>query len=101
MEDTYDISIASSGEEAFKALKTLGSIDLMLLDMTLPGMSGMDVLKEMKRSYPSISVMMVTANKLNETVEQSPALGACEYLEKPFEVDDLLDRIKGIVDKNR
>ncbi len=99
LEDNYDIFIASSGEEAFNALKILGNIDLMLLDFKLPGISGMDVLKEMKRSFPSIPVMMVTASKHGNTVAESTALGVCEYLEKPFEVYDLLDKIKSLVEK--
>jgi DNA-binding response OmpR family regulator len=99
LEDDYDIFIVSSGEEAFNSLKTLGDIDLMLLDFTLPGISGMDVLKEMKRSFPSIPVMMVTASKQGKTTAESPALGACEFLEKPFEVCDLLDKIKSLVEK--
>lgn len=101
LEDDYDIFIASSGEEAFNALKTLGGIDLMLLDFKLPGISGMDVLKEMKRSFPSIPVMLVTASKHGKTAVDLPALGAWEYLEKPFEVGDLLDKIKSLIEKNR
>jgi DNA-binding response OmpR family regulator len=101
LEDDYDIFIASSGEEAFNALNTLGDIDLMLLDFKLPGISGMDVLKEMKVSFPSIPVMMVTASKQGKTAAELPALGAWEYLEKPFEVRDLLDKIKTLIEKNR
>ena len=101
LEEDYDIFIASSGEEAFDALKTLGDVDLMLLDVTLPGMSGMDVLKKMKRSYPSIPVMMVTAGKQGKTAAEWIALGACGYFEKPFEVCDLLDKIKSLVEINR
>lgn len=98
LEDDYNIFIASSGEEAFNALKILGNIDLMLLDFKLPGISGMDVLKELKRSFPSIPVMMVTASKHGKTVADLTALGICEYLEKPFEVCDLLDKIKSLVE---
>ena len=101
LEDDYDIFIASSGEEAFNALKILGDIDLMLLDFKLPGISGMSVLKEMKRSFPSVPVMIVTASKQGKAETVSTALGACEYLEKPFEVGDLLDKIKKLVKKNR
>jgi DNA-binding response OmpR family regulator len=101
LEDEYDIFIASSGEEAFHALKTLGKIDLMLLDFKLPGISGMGVLKEMKRSFPSIPVMMVTAGKLGKAADDLTAREACEYLEKPFEVGDLLDKIKSILERNR
>ncbi len=97
LEDDYDIFIASCGEEALNALKTLGDIDLMLLDFKLPGISGMEVLKEMKRSFSTIPVMMVTAVKHGESAAESPALGACEYLEKPFEAEELLDKIKSLV----
>jgi DNA-binding response OmpR family regulator len=101
LEDDYDIFIASSGEEAFNALNTLDDIDLMLLDFKLPGISGMDVLNEMKRSFPSIPVMMVSASKRSKTVAESTALETCEYLEKPFKVSALLDKIKSLVEKNR
>lgn len=96
LEDDYDIFIASSGEEAFNALKVLGEIDLMLLDFKLPGISGIDVLKKMKRSFPFIPVMMVTASKQVNTAAES-TLGGCEYLEKPFKVCDLLVKIKKLV----
>ena len=97
----YGVYIASSGEEAFDALNILGDIDLMVLDLTLPGISGMDVLKEMKRSFPSIPVMVVSASKQSKTAAEWLALGACEYLEKPFEVCDLLDKIQSLVEINR
>jgi DNA-binding response OmpR family regulator len=101
LENDYDIFIAPSGEEAFTALKTLGDIDLMLLDFKLPGMSGMEVLQEMKRSFPSIPVLIVTASKQGKTAAHSPVQGVYDYLEKPFEVNDLLDKIKNLVGKNR
>lgn len=101
LEEDYDVFIASTGEEAFNALKVLDSIDLMLLDFKLPGISGMDVLKEMKKSFPSVPVMMVTASKHGKTTDDLTGLGACEYLEKPFEVGDLLDKIKNLVEKNQ
>jgi len=97
LEDDYDIFVASSGEEAFNALTVLGEIDLMMLDVKLPGISGMDVLKKMKRSFPSIPVMIVTASKQDKISAGSSPLGEYEYLEKPFEVGDLLDKIKNLV----
>jgi DNA-binding response OmpR family regulator len=101
LEEDYDLFMASSGAEAFEVLIKSGDIELMLLDMTLPGLSGMDVLKEMKRSYPAIPVMIVTAGKLNKTTAELAALGACGYLEKPFEVSDLLDKIKSFIESKR
>lgn len=101
LEADYNLFIATSGEKAFDTLKKSGDIDLMLLDMTLPGIPGIDVLKEMRRSFPSIPVMIVTASREGKAAAESPDLGACGYLEKPFEVCDLLDKIKSLVEKNR
>jgi DNA-binding response OmpR family regulator len=100
LEDDYDIFIASSGEEAFETLKTLGGIDLVLLDLKLSGSSVVDVLREMKRSFPCIPVMIVKARKKGKTMVESTDLGAC-YVEKPFEVGDMLKKIKSLVEKKR
>jgi DNA-binding response OmpR family regulator len=93
LEEDYDVFIVQSGEEALDALNVLSEIDLMVLDMNLPGMSGMDVLKEMKKFYSAIPVMIVSANN-RDKAQTLPIVGGCEYLEKPFEVDELLDRVK-------
>jgi DNA-binding response OmpR family regulator len=94
MGEDYDVFIAESGEEAFEILQTLGGVDLVLLDIKLPGISGMEVLKEIKKSCSVIPVMIVSASRLGKKARDLSALGACAYLEKPFEVCDLLDKIK-------
>jgi DNA-binding response OmpR family regulator len=98
--EDYNVFIAKSGEAALDALNIQGKIDLMVLDINLPGMSGMDVLKEMKKSYSSIPVMIVSASDGDEAQTLPVVGGWCEYLEKPFEVGELLDRVKTCLSKD-
>ncbi len=95
LEDDYDIVVVTSGEDAFKQLNVSGKVDLMVLDFSLPRMSGEAVLNKMKRAFPAVPVLIVTANKIYADIEKKlSAPGTYEYLEKPFELEDLMNRIK-------
>ncbi len=95
LDDDYDIIVVSSGEDAFKQLNVLGKVDLMVLDFSLPGMSGEAVLNKMKGAFPAVPVLIVSAHKIDDDIEKKLSTpGTYEYLEKPFELEDLMNKIK-------
>ncbi len=86
--DGYDVMTASSGEEALEVIKN-HQRDILLVDIKMDGISGMDVLKHVKEHYPDIDVVMITAfGSIPSTVEAMKA-GAYDYLLKPFDPDEL------------
>lgn len=89
----YAVIPAGSGESALDLLKRV-KIDLILLDVHMPRMSGLDVLKAMTRRGRSMPpVLMVTANRQADTVAEAMRLGCVGYVAKPFEPTELLDRV--------
>lgn len=93
--DHYRLSACTSGEEGLEALEG-GRYELVILDIMLPGMSGIDVLKEIRRSS-DVPVIMLTAR--GDDVDRILGLefGADDYLSKPFNPRELLARIKAIL----
>lgn len=89
----YEVSTAASGEEALKVLREEAP-DLMLLDIQLPGMNGMDVLEKVKELEEEVIVIMLTALGVLETAVKAMRLGAYDYINKPFNLDELAIVIK-------
>jgi DNA-binding NtrC family response regulator len=86
--DGYIISAVSSGEKAIEILKTKG-FDILLVDIQMDGISGMDVLKHVKEHYPDIDVIMITAFGSIPSAVQAMRLDAFDYLLKPFDPEEL------------
>ncbi|BCA80650.1 sigma-54 dependent transcriptional regulator [Desulfuromonas sp. AOP6] len=84
----YDVGTAASGEEAIKAVQE-DAPDLILLDIQLPGINGLDVLQKVKDIDDEIIVIMVTALGVLETAVQAMRMGAFDYVNKPFNLDEL------------
>jgi DNA-binding NtrC family response regulator len=82
-----------SGEDALKALN-LGSYDVVVLDVKMKGMDGIQVLREIKKSHPLIEVIMLTGHAEVEIAMQGMEIGAFDYLMKPMDIDDLLYKIQ-------
>ncbi len=87
-----DISIASSGEEALDALE-LKPVDLVVTDIKMPGMSGIELLFEIKNRYPHTGVIVMTAFPSPERKSEAMDHGSLHYLEKPFDINELRDII--------
>lgn len=88
----YDLILAKSGEEALDKLVT-EDIDLVLLDIEMPGMSGIETFKCMKEDKIEVPVIFLTASGYEDDVVAAISLGAVNYLKKPFLPKDLLERI--------
>lgn len=91
---------AYTGEAGLAALEE-NPPDLMLLDLRLPEMSGMDVLYEAVRLYPELPVVMISAHGDTRAAVQAVKAGATDYLTKPFALDELLHLIQNITERTR
>ena len=89
----YDVVLAESGRTALAALER-GSFDLLISDIKMPDMSGVDVLRAAKRIDADILGIMITAFASTETAIEAMRLGACDYLSKPFDIDLLKMKVR-------
>jgi DNA-binding NtrC family response regulator len=90
----YDAAAAASGAEALERLATV-PVDLVLTDLKMPGMSGLDLLKRIRAEYPEVIVVLITAYGAVETAVEAMRSGAYDYVTKPVNIDELkivLDR---------
>jgi len=88
----YDVTTAFNGEEAIEKVKHY-LFDVIILDVLMPGMSGIETLREIKKIRPLIEVIMLTGNATVETAIEGMKLGALDFLLKPCKTDDLVDKI--------
>lgn len=88
-----EVAEASTGEEALRLIATQRP-RLMLLDMTMPGMSGLDVLEASKSSSAMMTVIVITGRNDIELAKRALALGAVEYVTKPFDLALLKDKVE-------
>jgi len=82
-----------SGEEALEQLKE-EPIDVVVLDVRMAGMDGIETLRAMKKTQPLIEVIMLTGHASMEVAVQGMEFGAFDYLMKPMQIDDLLYKIQ-------
>ncbi len=68
--------------------------DVMVLDLKMPGIDGIEVLKRVKKTYPKIQIIILTGHGTEKDEEQARQLGAFDYMEKPVNIDDLVTRMK-------
>jgi DNA-binding NtrC family response regulator len=92
----YRVLEASGGKEALDLIKKQAP-RLMVLDFSMPGMNGLDVLKAAKEAAPSLPVIMVTSVQDIETARKALSTGACEFLTKPFDVGYLRSEIRRVL----
>ena len=85
--------IALNGEEALEQLSKR-SPDVMVLDLRMPGVDGMDVLRRVKNEHPDVQVIMLTGQGSEKDELEARRLGAFDYLEKPVNIDTLVSRIR-------
>ena len=88
----YNVLLAESGNEALLKLRN-EKIDLILLDIAMPVMDGLETFKRMKEASIDIPVIFLTASGYEEDVRTAISLGAVNYLKKPFFPDELLKRV--------
>lgn len=88
-----EASGVKSGEQALEFLDQ-NRVDVVVLDVKMPGMDGIQALKEIKKLHPLIEVVMLTGHASVEVAIQGMELGAFDYLMKPVDIDDLLYKVQ-------
>ena len=96
-EENYSVLGAASGEAGVDIV-TQQPLDLVILDMRLPGMDGMETFKQIKNVEPKLPVIIVTAFGTTETAIEATKMGAYDYVLKPFEIPEMLNLITQAID---
>ncbi len=96
----YQVLLATNGSEALE-LARHHEIDVVVCDIMMFGMSGVEVLKELKAIDPSIEVIMLTAFETIETARQALRHGASDYLNKPFDIPTMRSAVRRAAEKHR
>ncbi|MGD9157361.1 MAG: sigma-54 dependent transcriptional regulator [Desulfobacteraceae bacterium] len=92
-EEGYDVRIAFSGNDGMNMIKS-ESFDLVITDIKMPGISGMDILEYIKENRPEILVILVTGYSTIEDAVRSIKMGAFDYIPKPFNPDELVSVVR-------
>ena len=94
----YEVGTAGGGADALEQLKT-SLCDVVVLDVKMPGMDGVSVLKEVKRLYPLTEVIMLTGNATVESAIDGLKSGAFDYLMKPTDIEELAAKVEAAFEK--
>jgi DNA-binding response OmpR family regulator len=92
------VKLFRDGESALKAFKT-GSFNFCILDVMLPGLDGFNLAKEVKTIKKNVPVIFLTARSMKQDKLKGYGLGADDYITKPFDEDELLCRIKAVLNR--
>jgi DNA-binding NtrC family response regulator len=89
-----DSNVALNGEEALQLLQEDQVPDVMVLDLRMPGIDGMEVLRRVRQAYPQVQVIILTGHGTERDEEEAKRLGAFAYLQKPVELEKLIQTLK-------
>ena len=95
-----EIDTAANGEEALTKLKEK-EFGLILLDIRMPGMDGMEVLRRVRQVRPDIRVIMITAYGTIESAVEAMKLGAVDFLQKPFDPEEIRELVLRVADREK
>ena len=98
-ENNYLVTTADNAEDALEKIKII-NFDLIILDIMMPGKSGLEFIKENKKEIETPIILLTAKGEVKERVE-GLEIGADDYISKPFEPRELLLRIKNIINKNK
>ena len=99
-DEGYRVVAVEDGEEALKRFSD-GGAECVLLDIWLPGMDGIEVLKEFKKRYPEVPVIMISGHGNVETAVKATKLGAYDFLEKPLSLEKVLLTVEHALEQKR
>jgi DNA-binding NtrC family response regulator len=93
--------VASSGAEALAQLEKIPELDVVVLDIRMPGMDGIETLQEIKKKQPLLEIIILTGYPTVKTSVEAMKNGAFEYLEKPYDIEQLVATIKAALARKR
>jgi nitrogen regulation protein NR(I) len=99
-DEGYSVAVATRGDQGLQEARQR-QFDLVITDLQLPGVNGMELVAQLHAAKPKLPIIMMTAHGTTETAIEAMKLGACEYLVKPFEADELLDLAASAVASSR
>jgi nitrogen regulation protein NR(I) len=96
----YEVDLVPRGDDGLARARQQ-NYDLVVTDFKLPGLSGLELIAELHSAQPKLPIIMMTAHGTTATAIEATKLGACEYLIKPFEADELLDLVAASIQSSR
>lgn len=94
LSDHYDLILTDSGAQALEIIDNCNDIALVLMDIKMPQVNGLEVLAAIKQKRPDLNVIIITGYKSVETASEASSLGASGYIVKPFRSDEILEKVK-------
>ncbi|MBW1812758.1 MAG: response regulator [Deltaproteobacteria bacterium] len=98
--DTYDVLMANSGEEALEILKKEKSISVIVTDIKMTGMTGLDLYGVVREEYPDAMVIIMTGHKTEEVLKEVQASGCMHFIEKPFKNGHIKRLISELINRS-
>ena len=95
------VIVALNGQEALKQLEENQDIEVVILDVKMPGIDGIETLRRIKSQHPLLEVIMLTGHATVESGIEGMKLGAFDYLMKPCDLDQLVHKVKEAVESKR
>jgi DNA-binding NtrC family response regulator len=96
----YEVAVCGRGDEGLEQARSQ-SHDVVVTDLRLPGLGGLELVERLHVEKPKLPIILMTAHGTTETAIEATKLGACDYLLKPFEADELLDMVAAAVASSR
>jgi DNA-binding response OmpR family regulator len=93
----FEVAVANGGSQALEKVAAFHP-EVVLLDIQMPGMDGLQVLKKIKETYPKVKVIMVTAVETQEKIEEAMRFGADNYITKPLSLEYLEKDVQDKID---
>lgn len=96
----YDVAVLGRGDEGLERAKS-DAFDAVITDLKLPGLDGLELVRELKKTKPKLPIILITAHGTTETAIEATKWGAFDYLPKPFDVEELLDLTSKAIESSR
>jgi len=94
LQDNYELSFCSNGQECLECLSAGKQFNLLLLDIKMPKVSGLDILRNIKQKNPDLKIIIITGYKSVETANEAVKAGAIDYIVKPFSSKEILKSVE-------